>query len=631
MLKQVRGALKSIVAWFVILLLVLAFAMWGVPELRTFTQRDPLQIGKKGVSAQLIVDEFNRQVNKQRGEDGKAITREEALKEGVDDDVVQRLATFSLLDQEAERLGLSLPTSEVVKFLKTDEQFKNPTSGEFDEQTLQSILQQNQLSEARLKEMLHSDIVRRMLIDSVIPGPAAPKAILRTLILHEVEQRQAAYIVVSEDMAGSASAPTQKQLTDYYEAHKANFETPEYRVFTAVMMKAEDFRAGVSVDEADVVKAYEAVKARLYVTPEKRTFYQVTFDDEASARAAVAAVKQGRPFENVAKDRGLSLAAVTFTDTPRSDILDPNVAAATFAATLQPGGVAEPVKGSFGWTVVQLVAVTAGSTRPLEEVRGEIVAELAKNDGRKAMLDAIEKFETARDGGGGLVAAAQAAGLTPQKYGPVDAMSFAPGGAIVADIPGIVLQEAFKLEEGEESEARELPDNGGYFFVQAEQVNPPAARPFKDVTAEVETKWRAEDTKKRIAAVSKKLKDEVAKGKTLEEAASALGRAPIMITVPRRGQSDVMSADFVKALYAANKGAVVSAPVAIGAGEVVAQVRDITFAHERVTPADEASFAQYLDFQMGQEFTDAYLESLRKDYGVRINQPAIDQLFSEQQ
>lgn len=631
MLKQVRGALKGIAMWFVILLLVLAFALWQVPAISQFTQQSPVQIGKQGVTPQQIVDEFNRVVNTRRTEDGRPISRDEALNEGVDDQVVERLATFSLLDQEAKRIGLSLPGAEVVKFLKTDEQFKNPSTGEFDEETLQTILRNNQLSETRLKELLHSDLVRRMLIESVAAGPAAPKSFLRTLILHEIEQRQIAFVVITDEMAGVPATPNQKQLTDYYEAHKESFKAPEYRSFSAVVMKAEDFRAAARIEEADIVKTYEAVKQRLYVTPEKRTFYQATYDDEARARAAVAGLREGKPFENVATERGLTLAAVTFTDTPRSDILDPNVAAATFSPDLQPGAVADPVKGSFGWTVLQLVAVSPGSTRPIEDVRDEIIAELTKEDGRKAMLDAIEKFETARDGGGGLVEAAASAGLTAKKFGPVDSASIAPGGVIIADIPGAMLNEAFTLEEGAESEALELPDNGGYYFVQTEQVTPAAVRPFKDVAESVEAKWRGEETTKRIAAAAEAFKNEIAKGITMEQAASARGRAPIVISVARRGQSDVMSESFVKALYDAEKGAVLSAPVAIGAGAVVAQVRAIDFAHERVTPADEAGFARFLDNQISEELTNAYVESLKKDYGVRINQAAVDKLFSDQQ
>ncbi len=631
MLKQVRGALKGIVVWFVILLLVLAFALWQVPEIRQFTQREPLQIGKESVSQAQIVDEFNRIVNTRRGEDGKAVSREDALKEGVDGEIVQRLATFSLLDQEAKKLGLALPTSEVVNFLKTDEQFRNPTTGEFDEQTLQTILTNNQLSEARLKELLHGDLVRRMLVDSVGAGPAAPKAILRTLILSEIEERKVAFVVITSDMAGPGATPTEKQLTDYYEANKKRFEAPEYRAFTAVTVRAADFAAAAQIAEADIVKAYEAVKERLYVTPEKRTFYQATFDDEAAARAAVVALRAGKPFENFAKELGLTLAAVTFTDTPRSDILDPNVAAATFAESLKPGQITEPVKGSFGWTVVQLAGVTPGSTKPLDEVRNEIVAEMTKGEGRKKMLDAIEKLETARDGGGGLAEAAAAAGLKAQKFGPVDSVSLAPGGVIVADIPADMLKEAFQLEEGAESEALELPDNAGYYFVQIDQVTPPAARPYKDVSAEVEAGWRVDETKTRIATATKKFKDEIAKGKSIEDAAKALNRAPIVISVPRRGQSDVMSEDFVKAIYNADKGAVISAPVAIGAGEVIAQVRDIGFQFARVTPADEASFAQFLDYQLSREIADAYVESLKKDYGVRIDQQAIDAMFRDQQ
>ena len=631
MLKQVRGALKGIVAWFVIALLVLAFAAWGVPELRSFTRKDPVRVGDIGVSQQEIVDEFNRAANTQRTPDGKAMTRDEALAAGVKDEVLRRLTLVTLLDGEAERMGLKLTRAEVAKFIRTDEMFQNPVTKAFDRERLNQILSQNQLSEQRLEELLRSDLLRQMLFESIEPGPSAPKAMVRNLILHEIEQRRIGYLVVTPDLAGPAAAPTPAALQAFYDKNKDRFKTPEYRTFTAVLIRAEDFAARVAVSEDEMRRTYDATKARLFETPEKRTFYLVTFDKEDAAAAAAAAVRAGRPMEAIARDRGLTLAAVTFTDTSRKDVLDPKVAEAIFAPALQPGGIVGPVKGQLGFAVAQLAGVTPATTQPFEEVRDQIRAEIAKSGARKALIEAVSKFEESRDTGETLAASAQKIGAAPQTFGPVDDKSFAPGGAIVDKIPGVVLAEAFKLDEGSESTVIELPDNGGYAYLTVDAVQPEAVRPYKDVAGAVEALWRADEVRARLSKKAKAIKDAVAGGKTLEAEAAALGRAAFENVFARSGPgNEAISPEFLKALFKASKGAAISAPVTIGDAEVVAVVRDIGFARERIGPGDEAQFSTFLDANMNREFAEAYVEAVKKDVGVRIDQAAVDALFVDQ-
>lgn len=631
MLQQVRGALRNIVAYFIIALLVLAFAAWGVPELRHFTQRAPVHVGPIAIGNQEIVREFDRTLNAERASGGKTLTREEALAAGLDDKVVANLTLIKLLEHDADRMGLKMPRSAVVDFIKTDDMFKNPVSKAFDRQRFEQILSQNELSEARFEELLRSDLLRRMMFESIEPGPSAPKALQRALILREIEQRQVSYLVITPDMAGPPPQPTPQVLQAYYEKNKARFKTPEYRTFTAALLRTEDFAAKVEVPEAELQRAYEANKERLYETPEKRTFYQVTFDKTADAEAAVAALRSGKPMGNIAAERGLTLAAVTFADTARKDVLDPKVADAVFAPTLQPGGVADAVKGMFGYTVVQLAGVTPSSVKPFEAVREEIRLDLARSEARKKMIETVSKLEEERDTGSGLAEAAKKVGVAVQSFGPVDDKSFSPDAVVIDKIPGPVLAQAFRLDEGAESEATELPDGAGYFFATVDAVQAPAFRPYAAVAAEVDRGWRSEQARARVAALAKKVKDAVAAGKTLEAEGTALNRAALSAILSQGGPgNEAVSPQFQKALFKADKGATLSAPALLGDAEVVAQVRDIGFARDRVTSADEAQFSMMLSENMNRELADAYVESVKKDVGVRVDKAALDALFAEE-
>lgn len=631
MLKQVRTALKGVIAWFVIVLLILAFALWGVPELRNFTQNAPLRVGKVGFSQQTIVNEFNRQIAARRNQSEGGYTREQAIADGLPDLVVNSLATRSVLEQEAAKLGLVMPRALVRDYLQSEDGFRNPATGEVDRFRLESIAQSNGMSVAQLEATLKADLLRNQLIQSVSSGGPAPKAFVEAMLLRDVELRRVAYLIVTDDLSGIPAEPTPDALKAYYDANPAPFTAPEYRTFTLVTLDEHDFREGLSAPEEDLRKLYEANRARLYESPEKRTLYQITFDSEAQAQAAAGALRDGKPFENVATERGLTLDAVTFADVSESDLLDPAVAKVAFASDLSIGAVTDPVKSLFGWTVVQLAGITPAETKSFEDVRDELESQLLEQDTRKRLFEAVEEIEEARDTGADLAAAATQAGFPVQRIGPVDSFSFAPGGAIVADVPGDALRTAFSMEEGDESEAIELAEGHGYYFVQVNEVTPPALRPYEDVADEVAKRWRADERDQRIAATVQSIRDQIAAGKTLEEAATAFNRTPLVVTLSRDVANETFSRAMVRDVFLADKGALVSGAAGYGQAQIVAEVREIGFARNRVGPGEEIGYAQYIGYQLDQELLDAYLTTLREEYGVRADNAVVSQIFSEQQ
>lgn len=630
MLKQMRGSLKRVMALFFVVPLVAAFSLWGVPELRNFTQHAPLRVGKVGFSSQTLLREYNRQMTARRNQKKGVYTRENALADGLPDYVVSSLITRSVLDQEATKMGLVMPRSLVSDYLHTDERFKNPATGKFDQFALQNILQANNLTAKQFESYLKQDLRRDQLVNSVATPSPAPEEFAKALLLRESELRRVGYLTITDDMAGVPAQPTPDDLKTYYKEHEASFMAPEYRKFTAVILRYSDYRKGLKAPEKELRRLYEANKPRLYDTPEKRTVYQITYDSEGEANAAVAALKQGKPFEKLATDKDLTLDAVTFTDIGKGDIVDPSVADAAFSADAHEGDIIGPIKSLFGWTVVQLAGIKPPSTKTFEEVRDDLAAQYLESDTRKRVLDVIDNLEEARDTGASLVAAAEQAGLKPVAYGPVDSFSMEPGGAIAADIPAEVLNEAFKVEEGSESDAIELKD-GGYFFVQVDEVTPPAPKPFEKVRDQVADHWRADDRRRRIADAVAKVTNAIDQGQTFAEAAEPFNRAVLERVLERKTSDENFSSALVDKIFKADKGAVLSGPAGSGDAQTIVQVRQIGYDRRKMGPGQETAYQQFLTYQLNQEYLEAYIDALRDDYHVKLNSAAIAQIFNENQ
>lgn len=631
MLSQVRGALKGPIAYIVVIALILAFALWGVPNVtQLMASNSTISVGGENYSLAFVQSRFNETYQRQARESGGSLTREDAIASGMTGQVIDQIVTQSVLNQYAQKMNLALPRELVRDYLQETEAFQNPATGEFDRVTLENILQVNAISVEEFERRIRQDLTLQQLVQAVATSGPASEPFVDALILRETERRRIAYLTVTNEMAGVAAEPTPDDLQAFYEENESLFTAPEYRTFDMLLLRNEDFREGLEVPEEELRRLYEAGKERLYDKPERRTIYQLTYESEAEARAAVADLRSGAPFENLASDKGVSLEAATFTEARKSDILDPSVAEAAFAEELSEGDIVDPVRSLFGWTVVQIAGVTPAETTTYEEVREQLESDYLEQDVRRRIQDAIDEIEDERDTGAGLAEAAEAAGLSVETVGPIDRVSFAPGGAIIDRVPGEVLREAFLLDEGDQSEPLRLTSSeGGYFILSMREITPPALKPFDEVRDEVEQRWRAEERRNRISKTVAGIREAVAGGESLEQVAEQFSRAPIELVIDRRFQNEVISDNFNEQIFFAELNDLVSAPAGVTGSQIIAEIREIGYAPGSVPPAQKERLREMIGFQLDQELVEAFVLTIRDDYGVKINQSQIDALFSD--
>ncbi len=629
MLQQVRGALKGAVAWFVIVLLILAFALFGVPEVAQFTGNSVVTVGGERYSPQYVQNEFNRAVQIQAIESGGAFTRDEAIQAGMPNEIVRSITSTAALNQFTDKIRLSVPRSMIRDYLNANENLQNPVTGKFDRSVLLQILQRYNISVEEFERRVSGELQRAQLIDSLALQAGAPKTLTDFSLMRESERRQISYLIVTEEMAGKAAEPTPDDLQEYYNANPEAFTAPEYRTIELLVLRNEDFREGIEVSEEELRRLYENNRARLYEKPELRTIYQITFDTEAEAQAATAALKQGKTFEAIAIENGRTLAGVTYADARKNDILDPGVGEAAFAEGLEEGAIIDPVEGLFGWTIVQIAGITAPELVTFEEAREEIESNYLAQDTRRAMLNVIDEIEEVRDTGASLVAAAEAAGREAKEFGPLDRFSFAPGGAIIDGVPGEALTEAFALEEDQQSEALQLADQAGYFFVSVKEIQSPALIPFEDVRDDVDAAWRKDERAQRLAETVADIRAQISAGSALAETASQFDRTPTTLVVDRRFENEAISADLREEIFSAAPNALVTGEAALGEAQIIAEIETIAVSTAAIPPEQASFYGQYLGYQLDQELIEAFLASVQEDYPIKIDQAQLDALFAE--
>ncbi len=628
-LNNIRGVLKGAMAWVFVIVGVAAFSVVGVPSLQNFSQKPAIKAGSVVIDQNEVLEAFNLAIRQEQSQLNRAYTREEALTSGLPQQIIGSLTSSAAIQYESQKMNLAMPRSLIREVLGQNPTFQNPTTGEFDQSIMERLLTNLNLSPSQFERMMRRDLLQSNLLSALQANTNAPRTYLDVVIARQTERRDISWLSITDDLAGEAVAPTPEDLQNWYNANTQTYTDPEYRTFSMVLLRNADFQKELTIPEDELRATYDANRERLYETPEKRTLYQLTFDENSDAALAVERLRQGTPFETIAIERGTTLQAATLTEASKADIVDTSVSEAAFAPTAENGAILDPIKGLFGSTIVQIVDISPKEVRSFEDVREELETSFLSQKTDRLVYDALALVQEGLDDELPLSEAAKKAGLTVTQVGPVDNATLTPGGAILSDIPISAIQEGFILEEGDEPEPMELVQEDGYAFIIVDEIIDPALKPFEDVSSIVENAWKNDEISKRISKTADALAERVKAGESLESIAEGFERAAIKETIELAAPThETISTELHTDIFNAEKDAILVGNALGRSVKVIAQIHDISFDRSAINQSQFQSFGQFLGRQIDQELVEAYVQTLQQEYKVEINQPLIDRLFS---
>ncbi|MEL6365491.1 MAG: peptidyl-prolyl cis-trans isomerase [Pseudomonadota bacterium] len=629
MLQQIRGALRNskFLTAILAVLVIAAFAFVGVFDQVSFGGGAPLKVGDETFSAEEIERSYRRRLQIVINENAGALEETDELRRGVFAQTVSQLAVTATVDEDADDLGLAATGDMVRNYLKDELGISNPITGQLDRDTLSEIIARNRMTVEEFYEIVEGDIVRQQITTAVGAPVPAPQSLASTLARRRGERRLVNYAVFGPELATAVPEPTEEDLMARYERDKAAlYSTPERRRVAAVILDTATLAGGETVDDETLRTIYEA-NAENYRTPETRSSRRITAPSEAAAQSAVAALRAGETtFEVLAEAYGRPADAIVFADQTRDAITDAAVAKAVFEA--EAGEILDPVSGLFGYVVVQVDAVTPESVVPFEEARAGIREAILADRNREALYAALEKIETERDTGAGLREAAITAEIDLIEPAPFDrAGETARDGPV--DLPLALIQEAFRLAEGEETAFRPLPEGAGdgEYAMLVQEIVEAEPLPFEEVREQVlnaERAARIEQDLRRIAG------DASARYQETEDFAGAAAPAGVEAEI-RLADLNTVDDVFTRSLLNRVFNAEVGEPFVASVGDrvVLAVVSGLTEPGSNI-PADQLGRVQdLLGAALTGELAEAYLAQAQAEIGVTRN-PAKLQAIVEQ-
>jgi len=615
MLQEMRKYTKSWIANIFLGLLTLSFVSWGVGDiLRGRVDTAVAKVGGTSIEEVMFRRDYSNLLRQAGQERGKALSSEEARREGLGNSLLEQDISQTALDNVVQKLGLTASDTTVTAEIQRIPAFAGLT-GQFDRATFQQALQRIGYNEQGFIERMRADLSRNQLMLALEGGFEVPPGYARMLFSYFTEVRAADYIVIDAKTLGPIAAPADAVLAAYVKAHPNSFSTPEYRDVTFAWIGPDDVAPSIAVGDDQIKAAYDNNISQ-YVIPEKRELEQIRFKTQAEAEAASAKLKAGTAYEQVAAANGGKPEEIGELV---ADDLDPAQAKVVFA--LPQNGVSPPLKAASGqWVLFRVVKITPGVTKSLDQARNEIKAGLIQELAQSKLTEITNAYIDASSKGLPLAEAAKQVGMHSMRISAMDANGLAPDGSKTtapddADFRSMV----FRAEPGEEGDPQ--PSKTGiYYVISVNGSTPPKLRPLDQVRDQALAAWTAEQRAILLKKRAQEFAAEANRTHSLEAIAKAIGAKIAASPALNHSSSDeVFSASLVSALFQAKPGEAVAGPKGKSGDWVVAQVTGIL--HPPL-PLNSPGFRSALD-QISQSVaggvTESYVADERAKQGVTYN------------
>lgn len=494
--KKKSGASKLAV-WVIVGLLVFGMIGFGAAGING-TQRSLGKVGDKTVSISSYSNALQSEMAQFQEQIGRAITPQEMQAIGLDQRALNRVISTRALDQLVTDLGLSSGDARVREQVIEIPAFQG-LDGEFDREAYAEVLQRNNLKEADFETSLREDSARRILQEAVLTGVTAPQAYAKVLIGYLAETRDFSWARLTQDILVSAvPKPSEEDLVAYHGENPAEFTTLAAKSISYIWLTPAMLADAIEIEERDLRAAYEARSDEFIQLP-SRLVERVIFPSQEMAENAMAAITgQTTTFEEVVKNRGLTLQDVDLGDMTEEELGE----AGPIVFSLQEPGVIGPAQTDLGPALFRVNAILDGNVQSFDAVRAQLKLDVALDRSVSQIADIAEQVDDLLAGGATLE---DVAAETDLQLATVNWHVQSEGG--ISDYEEF--QTAAAAVTADDFPALKSLSDNGIFALRLDGQLPAELQPLASVRDAAVESWTAQQVQQQLLAMAERIAPQV--------------------------------------------------------------------------------------------------------------------------
>jgi len=604
----------------VLLLTAIPFVFFGL-ESYTRTSRgsnDAASVDGTPISMREFSEETRRQQERLRQMLGQGADLAQFDSPELRLAIVESLIAQRLMTNEVANTRLGLSKEEVVIAILGAPEFQD--GGRFSAERYANYLRATGLSDEGNVMRLRLEVPAARLASTITSTAILPRAVTERLVALEGERREVAELFIAAEPLVARVKLDDARVKAYYEANPAEFKVAERVRAEFVVLSAQELGQGEAASEAELKAAYDARAGQLGVAEQRRASHILVASREEAEKLRAEARRSPQRFAELAKqhsqDTGSAENGGDLGMNARGALASKALEEVIFA--LKANDISEPVQTEFGFHLIRVTAVQAGKSRSLEEMRGELATEIARQKGAKKFAEAAEGFNNlVYEQSDSLKPAAERYKL---KIGTTGWFAHQPAAELGALAHPKLLAALFSPDatrQRRNTDAVEVAP-GVLIAARVAEYQPETQRPFDDVKAGLAVKL----TRREAAALAKKEGEDKLAALARGEGAGLQWSAAK--TVSRQDPLGLSQAALRKVMTAD------AAKLPAYAGSERGDEGYTVYRIAKLIPAEAKTAAQYdelaarVERQAGADQFEAYVASLRARASVEIRKANLE-------
>jgi len=302
---------------------------------------------------------------------------------------LDNLINQKLISQEARRLGLDVTEEVVQKSIMDYPAFQ--TNGRFDLGRYHALLSHNRMKPEDFEAAMARELLQERLKQFLFTFMAVTDNELRDHYTYENEKINVSYVHFAPETFKKDLKPDQADMDTYYEAHKEAYRVPEKIKAAYLTIDPKTYHDQLKATDREIRDYYEYNQTR-YAEARKVKARHILFklaqdaspEDEAKVKEKASLVleqarQEGADFAELAKEHSEGPTAPKGGDLGYFSEGQMVKAFEEAAFKLKKDEISDLVRTRFGFHIIKAEDVKEARTKPLEEVREDIKADLIGN------------------------------------------------------------------------------------------------------------------------------------------------------------------------------------------------------------------------------------------------------------
>jgi peptidyl-prolyl cis-trans isomerase D len=494
-LQSIRERLTGILAFTILGILVIPFALVGVNEY--FTSSGGNNVARIN-DAEITYNDFNQSFSNYRRRMqsimGAAYDPVQMDQLTVRREHLDNLIDEELITQAAQSMGLDVDDQTLALEIRNIPAFQ--VDGEFNADVYQSRLTSQGLTPKQFENEMRTQYIISQLPRNIAESSIATSVELQNFVALVDQGRTFGVVMVPTETAEAPPSFSEEEVTAWYDSHTEDYRSEEQVIIEYLELSASAIPGGPPPDDDFLREQFEAQKAR-FVSPEQRNVAHILIQvapnaDEAEIETARQTAedlsrraREGEDFATLAKENSQDQGSAESGGDlgwVEAGVMVQAFENAMYELSMETP-VSEPVQTAFGWHVIQLKEIRESAGMSFEEARMTLVNEYQEDAAARAFLEQADRLvDLIYEDPTTLESAALVMELPVNVAGPFPRT----GGEGIAAYPEVV-EAAFSdlvLLQGSVSDPVNLDENS-LVMVRLQQHLPVAVKPLEEVREEI--------------------------------------------------------------------------------------------------------------------------------------------------